>query len=60
VNAGYITRSKLMVDHLQPQHEKLSGLIVEAVEEERGAATARPRRGRASRASAAPSRPLDG
>lgn len=48
-----------MVDHLRPQHEKLSGLIVEAVEEERGAATARPRQGRRSSANAAPSRPLD-
>jgi hypothetical protein len=35
VNADYITRSKLMVDQLRPKQEKRSGLIVEALEEER-------------------------
>jgi hypothetical protein len=31
VNAGYITRSKLMADHLRQQQEKLSSLIIRAV-----------------------------
>lgn len=31
VNAGYITRSKLMVDHLRQQQEKISQLITGAV-----------------------------
>jgi integrase len=31
VNAGYITRSKLMADHLRQQQEKISQLIVGAV-----------------------------
>jgi len=31
VNTGYITRSKLMVDHLRKQQEKISQLIVGAV-----------------------------
>jgi hypothetical protein len=31
VNAGYITRSKLMTDHLRQQQEKLSALIIGAV-----------------------------
>lgn len=31
VNAGYITRSKLMADHLRQQQEKLSNLIVGTV-----------------------------
>lgn len=31
VNAGYITRSKLMADHLRQQQEKLSTLIIGAV-----------------------------
>jgi len=31
VNAGYITRSKLMADHLRSQQEKISQLIVGAV-----------------------------
>jgi len=31
VNAGYITRSKLMVDHLRQQQEKVSQLIIGAV-----------------------------
>jgi hypothetical protein len=31
VNAGYITRSKLMADHLRDQQEKLSKLVIGAV-----------------------------
>jgi len=31
VNAGYITRSKLMADHLRQQREKVSQLVIGAV-----------------------------
>ena len=35
VNAGYITRSKLLNDHLRQQQETISGMITGAVREQR-------------------------
>jgi len=35
VNAGYITRSKLLNDHLRRQQETISGMITSAVREQR-------------------------